>query len=79
MLDALEANLRRRAIVHGDIAEMSLFLANLKATKLEIVRGVKLLEEAYPKVVDPKLANELLHFHLYGRQTQSQGLTEAET
>ena len=79
MLDALEANLRRRAIVHSDIAEMFLFLANLKATKLEILRGVKLLEEAYPKVVDPKLTDELLHFHLYGRQTQSQGLTEEQS
>ena len=33
MLDALEANLRRRANVYSDIAEMFLFLANLKATK----------------------------------------------
>ena len=32
-LDALEANLRRRANVFSDIAEMFLFLANLKATK----------------------------------------------
>ena len=78
MLDALEANLRR-AVVHSDIAEMFLFLANLKATKLEIVRGVKNLEEAYSKVVDPKLPDELLHFHLYGRQTQSQGLTEEQS
>ena len=78
MLDALEANLRR-AVVHSDIAEMFLFLANLKATKLEIVRGVKHLEEAYLKVVDPKLTDELLHFHLYGRQTQSQGLREEQS
>ena len=60
MLDALEANLRR-AMVYSDIAEIFLFLANLKATKLEIVRGVKLLE-AYPDV-DPKLTDKLLHFH----------------
>ena len=79
MLDALEANLRRRAIVHSDIAKMFLFLADLKATTLEIVRGVKLLEEAYPKVVDPKFTDELLYFHLYGRQTQSQGLTEEQS
>ena len=75
MLDALEANLRR-AMMYSDIAETFLFLANLKATKLEIVRGVKLLE-AYPDV-DPKLTDELLHFHLYVRQTQSQGLTEEQ-
>ena len=62
MFDALEAKLRRRAIVHSDIAEMFLFLANLKATKLEIVRGVKLLEKVYPKDVDRKLTDELLHF-----------------
>ena len=68
MLDALEANLRR-AIVYHDIAEMFLFLATLKATELEIVRGVKLLE-AYPDV-DPKLTDQLLHFQLYVRQTQS--------
>ena len=37
MLDTLEANLRRRANVYSDIAEMFLFLANLKATKVEIV------------------------------------------
>ena len=75
MLDALEANLRR-AMVYSDIAEMFLFLANLKATKLEIVRGAKLLE-AYPDV-DPKLTDQRLHFHLYVRQTQSQGITEEQ-
>ena len=74
MLDALKANLRRRAIVYSDIAEMFLFLANPKAIKLEIVRRIKLLEEAYPEDVDPKLTDELLHFHLYIRQTQSRGL-----
>ena len=79
MLDALEANLKRRAIVYSDIGEMFLFLANLKATKLEIVRGVKLLEEAYLKEVDPKLTDELLHFHLYVRQTQSRWLTEEQS
>ena len=78
MLDALEANLRRD-IVYSDIAEMFLFLANLKATKLEIRKGVKLLEEAYPKDVDPKLTDELLHFHLYVRQTPSQELTEEQS
>ena len=75
MLDALEANLRR-AMVFSDIADMFLFLANLKATKLEIVRGVKLLD-AYSDV-NPILTDELLHFHLYMRQTQSQGLTEQQ-
>ena len=78
MLYALEANLRR-TIVYSGIAEMFLFLANLKATYLGIVRGVKLLEEAYPKDIDPKLTDELLHFYLYVRQTQSQGLTEEQS
>ena len=63
MLEALEANLRKRGIVYSDIAEIFLFLANLKAIKLEIVRGKKLLEEAYPKNIDPKLIDKLLHFH----------------
>ena len=49
MLDALEANLRRRANVYSDIAEMFLFLANLKATKVEIVRGVELLTLSLPR------------------------------
>ena len=34
--------------MYSGIVAMLLFLANLKPTKLEIVRGVKLLEEAYP-------------------------------
>ena len=76
MLDALEANLGRRAIVYNNFAEMFLFLANLKAIKLEIARGVKVLEEVYSEDVDPKLADKLLHFHLYVKQTQAQGLTE---
>ena len=42
-VNALEANLRK-AMVYSGIAEMFLFLANLKATKLEIVPGLKLLE-----------------------------------
>ena len=74
MLDALKANLRRRAIVYSDIAEMFLFLANLKATELEIVRGQKLSMDAYPEDVDLKFTDELLHFYLYVRQ--SQDLTE---
>ena len=78
MLDTLQANLRRRANVYSDIAEMFLFLANLKAAKVEIVRGVELLKEAYPEDVDPKLTDELLHFHLYVRQTQNQGLNGTE-
>ena len=75
MLEAFEIDLRT-AILYSDIVAMFLFLANLKATKLEIVRGVKLLEGAYLEDVDPKLTDKLLHFHLYVRQTQSQGLTE---
>ena len=78
MLDALEANSRRRANVYSDIAEMFLFLANLKATKVEIVRGIELLKEAYPEDVDPKLTDELLHFRLYMRQTRNQGHTGTE-
>ena len=73
MLDAPEANLRRRAIVYSDTTEMYLFLAYLKATMLEIVLGVRLLEEVYPKDGYLKLTDELLHFHLYMRQVQSQG------
>ena len=32
----------------------------------------------YPEDVDPKLTDELLHFHLYVRQTQNQRLTGTE-
>ena len=55
---------------------MFLFLVNLKEIELEIGQGVKLLEVAYAEDVDPKLTDELRHFYLYVRQTQSQGLTE---
>ena len=80
MLDAaLEANLRRRAIVYSDVAKMFLFLVNLKATKLEIGQDVKLLKEMYSEDVDPKLSDELLHFQLYVRQTQSPRLTEEQS
>ena len=79
MLDALEANLRRGDIVHSDIAKMFLFFVNLKATKLEIVQGVKLLKEAYPEDVNLKLTDKLLHFYLYVRQTQNQELTEKQS
>ena len=65
--------------MYSDAVAMFLFLANLKASKLEIVRGVKLFEEAYPEDVGPKLTDELLHFHLYVRQTQSQGLTKEQS
>ena len=61
MLDALKGNLRR-ATAYSDI----LFLANLKETELETVRGVK----AYPEDVDLKLTDELLQFYLYVRQSQ---------
>ena len=59
VLYTLETNSRRRANVYSDIAEMFLFLANLKATKVEIVEGIELLKEAYPEDVDPKLADKL--------------------
>ena len=58
---------------------MFLFLVNLKETELKIGQGVKLLKEAYSEDVDLKLTDELLHFHLYVRQTQSQGLTEKQS
>ena len=45
--------------MYSDIAEMLLFLANLKETKVEIARGLELLKESYPEDVDPKLANKL--------------------
>ena len=65
--------------MYSDIAETFLFLANLKATKQEIGRGVKLLEKTYPEDVDPKLIDKLLHFHSYVSQAQSQGLTEKQS
>ena len=65
--------------MYSDIAKIFIFFANLKASKLEIVRGVKLLEKAYPKDVDLKPTDEPLHFHLYVRQTQSQGLAEEQS
>ena len=58
-----EANLKR-SNVYSDIAEIFLSFANLKATTVEIVRGVKLLAEAYSEDVDPKSTNELLNFYL---------------
>ena len=58
---------------------MFLFLVNLKETELEIGQGVKLVKEAYSEDVDLKLTDELLHFYLYVRQTQSQGLTEEQS
>ena len=45
------------------------FLANLTASKQEIQQGLELLMEAYPEDVDQKLTDELLHFHLYVRQS----------
>ena len=58
---------------------MFLFLVNLKETELEIGQGVKLLKEAYSEDVYPKLTDELLHFCLYVRQIQSQGLTKEQS
>ena len=43
--------------MYGDITKMFLFLAKLKVIKLEIVRGIKLLEEGHPEDADPKLIN----------------------
>ena len=71
IFDPLQANLRK-ANVYSVIAEIFSSLANLKATKVEIVRVVELLTEAYQ--VDPKLTKELLHFYLYARKTTNQGL-----
>ena len=49
---------------------MFFFLANLKATELQTVRGVKLFMEGYLADVDFKLTDKLLHFYLYVRQSQ---------
>ena len=65
--------------MYSDIAETFLFLANIEATKQEIGRGVKLLEKAYPEDVDPKLIDELQHFHLYARLAQSQGFRKEQS
>ncbi|XP_013783624.1 uncharacterized protein LOC106467793 [Limulus polyphemus] len=69
ILDALDANLRKRTGVYSDVAQMFSFLANLTASKQEIQQGVELLMEAHPEDVDLKLTDELLHFHLYVRQS----------
>ena len=44
--------------MYSDIAGMFLFLANLRATKVEIVGGVELLNEACLEEVDAKLADK---------------------
>ena len=76
MLDAFEANLRR-GIVYSDIAEMFFFLANVKATKLEIVRGVKLLEEAIQKLFTRNLPMNFCIFICTGDKHKARGLQKS--
>ena len=77
MLDAFEANLRKRAIMYCDIAEIFHFLANLKATKLEILRGVKLLEEAYPKMLIRNLPMNFCIFICTREKHKARGLQKS--
>ncbi|XP_013780077.1 uncharacterized protein LOC106464480 [Limulus polyphemus] len=62
ILDVLDANLRRRATVYSDVAQMFSFLANLTASKQEIQQCVELLMEAHPEDVDLRLTDELCTF-----------------
>jgi hypothetical protein len=55
--------------VYTDVAQMFSFLANLTASKQKIQQHVELLMEACPENVDILLTDELLHFHLYVRQS----------
>ena len=64
--------------MYSNIADIFHVFVNLKATREEILHGVKLLKEVYPKDVDLKLTDELLHFHLYVRKTHSEGHSEEE-
>ena len=64
--------------MYSNIADIFHVFVNLKATREEILYGVNILKEVYPKDVDLKLTDELLHFYLYVRQTHSKGHSEEE-
>jgi hypothetical protein len=64
-MDALEANLNRRATAYRTVADFFRFLVNWKPLH-ELVRGiVHILTQKYPKDVGLNLVDELLHLANY--------------
>jgi len=74
VLDTLETNPRKRTAPYSDIAKQFCFLTNLTLSKQEVQQEVPLLMKSYPEDVDLKLTDEILHFHMYVRQSHKSGL-----
>ena len=68
IVDALSANLEKRATAYTFAAKTFTFLVDLNCTKEMISSGVQNIIQAYPQDVDKTLTAELKHFHLYVKQ-----------
>lgn len=65
MMDTLEANLQKRALIYQNIADKFSFLVDLDVPDSELQNGVKCLMKDYPEDVDINLIGKVKHFHIY--------------
>ncbi|CAM1326808.1 Uncharacterised protein r2_g3576 [Pycnogonum litorale] len=65
MIDVLESNLKKRAVIYENIANKFDFLVDINAPEKQLNAGVKLLMIDYPEDVDINLSGEMKHFHAY--------------
>lgn len=65
VIDALETNLKQRALAYDKIANIFSFLINLDISELQITENVNVLLKHYPEDVDDNLTREIKHFHRY--------------
>jgi len=69
VLDDVYSNLERTATVVKRVANHFSFLIHLEASREQVLRGVKRLEQEYPEDVDRSLVDELMTFRLYVKQS----------
>ena len=72
IIDALETNLKKRAVAYEEIANTFSFLIDFYASELSITERVNVLLNKYPDDVDGNLTGEVKHFHAYIKQNHSE-------
>ena len=72
ILDALYANLNKRAEVYNYVADKFSFLANLNSKEEKLHDAVTAIVNEYPNDIDMGLESELKHFHIYVKQNNSE-------
>lgn len=69
MVDLLNSNLEKRALIYNDVSKMFSFFVDLNASMQDIRDGLNSLKEKFPKDLQIDYADEVHNFHSYVKKT----------